>query len=150
MKSRTALILMLVTLLALTLVMAPAYAQEATPETAATTEADAAVKTVEPFAGLPLGGAATETTEAPTVEAAVIEPATSEAETTAAATLEAAPVSEPTTAPETHPVAGVPATTESNNPAPGATVLVLLIGLGAVGMVGFVALMRENYKAPEE
>jgi len=48
--------------------------------------------------------------------------------------------------PETHPVAGVPETNETDNIAPGATVLVLLIGLGAIGLVGFTALMRENYK----
>ena len=51
---------------------------------------------------------------------------------------------------ETRPVAGISAEGATENPAPGATVLVLLVGVGAVGLVGFAALMRENYKAPEE
>lgn len=93
MKSRIALILLVITLL----VIVPVYAQEAT-------------------------------TEAPAA---------------ASATAEAA-------APEAYPVAGVPATTETENPVPGATVLVLLVGVGAVGLVGFAAIMRENYKASDE
>lgn len=90
MKSRIALILLVITLL----VVVPVYAQEATTEAGA------------------------------------------------AATVEAVP--------ETHPVAGVPEAAESENAFPGATVLVLLIGVGAVGLVGFAAIMRENYKKPQE
>lgn len=66
---------------------------------------------------------------------------------------ESTPAVEPTTAaeaapPETHPVAGAVDEGESqeNN---GVTTLVLLIGLGAVALVGFGTLMRENYRPPQ-
>lgn len=66
---------------------------------------------------------------------------------------ESTPAVEPTTAaeaapPETYPVAGAvdEGTTQENN---GVTTLVLLIGLGAVALVGFGTLMRENYRPPQ-
>lgn len=66
---------------------------------------------------------------------------------------DATPEVEPTTAaeaapPETRPVAGAieEGGTEDAN---GVTTLVLLIGLGAVAVVGFGTLMRENYRPPQ-
>lgn len=66
---------------------------------------------------------------------------------------EATPEVEPTTAvdqssPETHPVAGMVDEGEGES-ANGVTTLVLLIGLGAVALVGFGTLMRENYRPPQ-
>lgn len=65
---------------------------------------------------------------------------------------ETTPAVEPTTpaetAPtETFPVAG--AAEETDGQASGVTTLVLLIGLGAVALVGFGTLMRENYRPPQ-
>ncbi len=60
----------------------------------------------------------------------------------AAATLQAAP-------PETRPVAGVAEDT-SQVPTSGATALVLLIGVVAIGAVAGGALIRATYQPPKE
>jgi hypothetical protein len=66
---------------------------------------------------------------------------------------EATPAVEPTAAidtaaPETRPVAGA-ADAGEGQATNGVTTLVLLIGLGAVALVGFGTLMRENYRPPQ-
>lgn len=69
------------------------------------------------------------------------------------ATSEATPAVEPTPAaveaalPESQPVAGV--AEETDGQANGVTTLVLLVGLGAVGLVGFGMFLRENYRPPQ-
>ncbi len=128
MKFRIALILLVITLLVVIVpTTTPAYAQESTPRAtaAATAEAPAA--------------AAVATTEAA---------ATGTVEAAAVATTEATAIID--SAPETHPVAGVAETSESETSVPGATSLVLIVGFLAVLTVGGVAWMRENYKAPKE
>lgn len=128
---RIALFLLLFTLV----LIVPVYAQETTPAADATAEATLET-TVE--------AVITEPTADATVEAVITEPT---AEVTVEATSELA-VSE-AEPPETTPVAGVAEETEENGFA-GSPLLVLLIGLGAVAVVGLGTLMRENYTPPQE
>jgi uncharacterized protein HemX len=68
------------------------------------------------------------------------------------ATSEATPVVEPTAAavetlPESSPVAGV--AEETDGQANGVTTLVLLVGLGAIGLVGAGILLRNNARSTQ-
>ncbi|MEP7290522.1 MAG: hypothetical protein ABI835_02010 [Chloroflexota bacterium] len=121
-------------LLLMLVLIVPVYAQESTPAADATTEATANA-TLEP---------SVESTAEATVEAtidAVISAPTAEA-TAELAGSEAEP-------PETSPVAGVAEETDENG-LRGSPLLVLLIGLGAVAVVGLGTLMRENFTPPQE
>lgn len=123
MKSwRIALFLLLLSLV----LMIPVSAQEATPAVEPTVEV-----TVESI------DAALTPTEEATIEAV----ATVVVEPTDEAVVEAPP--------ETTPVAGV-AEEVNDDQLQGASLLVLLVGLGAIGLVAFGTVVRSNYKPPQE
>jgi hypothetical protein len=113
----------LILLLLMLVLIIPVYAQETTPAAEATTEV-----TVE-------------ATEAAAVEATAEATAASALEPTAATTAEALP--------ETTPIAGVAAEVNDDE-LQGASLLVLLVGLGAIGLVAFGTLVRSGFKPPQD
>ncbi len=163
MKTRKlALILSLMLMLTLVLIV-PVYAQETTPEptemTTAEPDAVAGIDvTTEPSGDNTVDAGVDTTlilepTEEALTDAATTVEATSEAtlessaEATAEATVEAAADAE-SGLPEAEPVAGVAEAPEEETPR-GASLLVLLVGLGAVGVVGFATYMRQKANEPQ-
>lgn len=136
---KLALIASLLLLVTLAL-MLPAYAQETTPEPTAETTADAIAPvgidvTTEPNTDGEVD-AAIDTTIIEVTEQATVE-----------ATAEVAGAGSTTTV-EEQPVAGV-AETHSDDTLRGASLLVLLVGLAAVGTIGFITYARQS-TSPEK
>ena len=129
---RIALILLMLTLV----VIVPVYAQDA-PESTATPEATA---TVEVTAEVTMAAVA------PTVEAIATTEAT--LEPTEEATVEVGGVLPTEVPPESRPVAGVPEEPTETLSSSGVVILVLLVGLAAMGGVAFSALMRGRKFTP--
>lgn len=126
---KLALIASLMLLLTLAL-MLPAYAQETTPEPTADAIAPVGIDvTTEPNADGEVDVA---------VDTTIIE-VTEQA--TAEATAEVAGAGSAMV--EEQPVAGV-AETHSDDTLRGASLLVLLVGLGAVGVIGFITYVRQG------
>ena len=68
---------------------------------------------------------------------------------TEAAAVEAAAEATAEALPETTPIAGVAAEVNDDE-LQGASLLVLLVGLGAIGLVAFGTLVRTGFKPPQE
>jgi hypothetical protein len=134
---RIALILLMLTLV----VIVPVYAQDVSQESTANPEPTVTAEATE-VATVEVTLAAV----APTVEvtsAATVE-ATTEAtvEATEASTVEVGGVLPTEVPPESRPVAGVPEEPTETLSSSGVVILVLLVGLAAMGGVAFSALMR--------
>ena len=134
---RIALILLMLTLV----VIVPVYAQESTasPEPTATVEVTAEVTMA---AVVPT----VEVTSPATIEALATTEATLEA--TEAATVEVGGVLPTELPPESRPVAGVPEEPTEQLSSSGVVILVLLVGLAAMGGVAVSALMRGRKFTP--